>query len=321
MELSSAETAFISKHLEGEIRDSKRAVSGSNNYVSYVNVDNSSYVLKKFFVSSFDSRDRFAHELEFSSCMHAHDIRCVPKVVAACREKRLILFEHVKGSTIDVATENAVLESAAFVNRLVSLSADVSFSLSASEACFSKEQYLESVAYRIQRLLTVPIENDLDSALKLFVEGELMTRFELLSQSLDFEPVTHKVISPSDFGFHNALATPAGLVFYDFEYAGWDDPAKLVGDFLLQPRVRLGQGHWVKFVELVTEEMPDKERFRDRLSQLLPLLQLKWCCILLNEFVKSDNARRIFADKPSDYRVKEHQLKKSRKMFERVLHN
>ena len=37
----------------------------------------------------------------------------------------------------------------------------------------------------------------------------------------------YRTLSPSDFGFHNALRTPAGtMVFLDFEYFGWDDPAK-----------------------------------------------------------------------------------------------
>ena len=40
-------------------------------------------------------------------------------------------------------------------------------------------------------------------------------------------------LSPSDFGFHNAIRRADGrLAFVDFEYFGWDDPAKLVADFL-----------------------------------------------------------------------------------------
>ena len=38
-------------------------------------------------------------------------------------------------------------------------------------------------------------------------------------------------ISPSDFGFHNALRTNTGPVFFDFEFSGWDDPAKTIIDF------------------------------------------------------------------------------------------
>ena len=33
-------------------------------------------------------------------------------------------------------------------------------------------------------------------------------------------------ILPGDFGFHNAIRTTKGVKFIDFEFAGWDDPAK-----------------------------------------------------------------------------------------------
>ena len=46
-----------------------------------------------------------------------------------------------------------------------------------------------------------------------------------------------KIISPSDFGLHNAkLNRDHRLTFFDFEYAGWDDPAKTIADFFAQPR-------------------------------------------------------------------------------------
>ena len=46
-----------------------------------------------------------------------------------------------------------------------------------------------------------------------------------------------RCLSPSDFGFHNALAQGETVRFIDFEYAGWDDPAKTVCDFFHHPGV------------------------------------------------------------------------------------
>ena len=49
-------------------------------------------------------------------------------------------------------------------------------------------------------------------------------------------PQRLRVLSPSDFGFHNALRRPDGtIVFVDFEYFGWDDPAKMMADAMLHP--------------------------------------------------------------------------------------
>ena len=63
-----------------------------------------------------------------------------------------------------------------------------------------------------------------------------------------------RCVSPSDFGFHNALREPSGrLRFIDFEYAGWDDPAKLVCDFFCQPAVPAPAGAFDRFAAAVGE--------------------------------------------------------------------
>ena len=55
-------------------------------------------------------------------------------------------------------------------------------------------------------------------------------------------PKETRCLSPSDFGFHNALLEATGkLRFVDFEYAGWDDPAK-TGVRLFLPARRAGAG-------------------------------------------------------------------------------
>jgi len=36
-------------------------------------------------------------------------------------------------------------------------------------------------------------------------------------------------------------------------------------------------------------------RLVDRAALLLPAYQIKWCCIMLNDFVRSEQARREFA--------------------------
>ena len=58
-----------------------------------------------------------------------------------------------------------------------------------------------------------------------------------LNKSLDKEQYC---ISPSDFGFHNALLKSNGdIKFIDFEYAGFDDPAKITSHFsrIIQTRI------------------------------------------------------------------------------------
>ena len=61
-------------------------------------------------------------------------------------------------------------------------------------------------------------------------------------------------IFSSDFGFHNALIDESGTVYLlDFEYAGWDDPAKLVCDFSNQPDMLLPEELSFRFQSAVID--------------------------------------------------------------------
>jgi hypothetical protein len=86
-------------------------------------------------------------------------------------------------------------------------------------------------------------------------------------------------ISPSDFGFHNAILTKTGIRFIDFEFAGWDDPAKAIVDFNLQPRIPIGQKHFALLNAIGPLDRPMVEK---RCKVLEPLLFVKWVCIILS---------------------------------------
>jgi len=110
-----------------------------------------------------------------------------------------------------------------------------------------------------------------------------------------------RCLSPSDFGFHNALRAEDGrLRFFDFEYAGWDDPAKLACDFFCQPQVPVAFGHRENFLNQLAHALELDSAFFDRVRWLAPGYQVKWCCIMLNDFIVSDRARRDFAKGTAD---------------------
>jgi len=135
-------------------------------------------------------------------------------------------------------------------------------------------------------------------------------------------PAEERCLSPSDFGFHNALLRPDGSVcFIDFEYAGWDDPAKTVGDFFSHPGVAVSHEQFEPFLARALAPFDNAEQMAARVRLLEPISQMKWCCIILNEFLPAAARRRNFANPVSDaIALKQRQLDKATQLFESLPH-
>jgi hypothetical protein len=104
-------------------------------------------------------------------------------------------------------------------------------------------------------------------------------------------------LSPSDFGFHNSLIDEAGrFTFIDFEYAGRDDPAKLICDFFCQPALPVPLIHYERFAGRIFDGLELSAPHPARCRSLLDAYRIKWVCIILNDFLPVGAARRAFAD-------------------------
>ena len=88
--------------------------------------------------------------------------------------------------------------------------------------------------------------------------------------------------------------------FLDFEYAGWDDPAKMAGDFFAQIAVPIPEKFFNTFIQKTMVLFPGSENLIRRAKILRPAYQVKWCCIALNVFLPHHLARRRFADENLD---------------------
>jgi hypothetical protein len=201
-----------------------------------------------------------------------------------------------------------------------------------SEACFTLNEHLACVDRRLDRLASIEGTTPAQIEAAAFVHDRLMPvwrrmRSNALSQAaarnlaLD-EAVSDRdrCISPSDFGFHNAICAADGrLWFIDFEYAGWDDPARMVCDFFSQPAVPVPADFFASFVDRVAASLSDPERHALRIRLLLPIYRMKWCCIMLNEFLPTGRDRRSFAADPQNEEEREcTQLQKARRALDEI---
>lgn len=168
----------------------------------------------------------------------------------------------------------------------------------ASEACFSGNQLIQQIEIRRKKLGLVN-----SSILQAFLIKHFDPYFQDLSEKVRhkhfFEkllPRSLQILSPADFGSHNAIKIQEDrFIFLDFEYFGWDDPVKLVSDFYWHPAMNLSihlQNEWLDFAKIT---FGDDDCFQERLDTYLPLYGLRWCLILLNEFLSDKLQHRLHA--------------------------
>jgi hypothetical protein len=260
-------------------------------------------------------------------------IACVPRPVARHTASAIGIYEYIFGTNLaspDVS-QARVQEAAAFflaLNDPAHRQAAASLA-AASEACFSIAQQLAMVDRRIGRLASIPSSTDEDLAAREFAKLLAERWREVRERILDATraaggdpaaPVEERCVSPSDFGFHNALLRDTGeLCFLDFEYAGWDDPAKMVGDFFAHPGVPVSRQHFDAFLKTAMSFSPHANALELRARLLEPVFRIKWCCIVLNEFVPEAAQRRQFATPGTDPAAsKRRQLDKARTLLASV---
>lgn len=337
MSVEPLETA-VSALLAGSGRNSHEFVmeplsaSGNNRVFSLVCGDEK-MLLKWYFHAADDSRNRL--EAEYSFLEHAWSIglRCIPKPLFKDQFKHLAVYEFIEGEQIDPSQVDAtyVEEAAHFLSQLNSSQSRLTASTlaAASEACFSISAHLNMVGSRLTKLEQMPIETEVDKTATEFVKYLTSfwqcTKREIISKSAslglgleDNLTQDERCLSPSDFGFHNALVRPDdSLCFIDFEYAGWDDPAKSVGDFFSHPGIAVPRDQFDSFLNQVLAPFEKNQLFADRVRLLEPVFQVKWCCIILNEFLPAAAQRRKFANPGADSLVsKERQLQKAISRFD-----
>lgn len=285
----------------------ERLSGGANNRVFLVTADTDQWVLKQYYHHPNDPRDRFTAEHTFYSLIKQAGLSAAPESLGWDTTERLGLFTFISGrrlrlDEIDRAHVSAALDFVIQLNQQTDVATRQQLPL-ASEACFSLADHLACVDRRLTRLQQMAIHSAIDQEAANFIQGAMTSAWAEIkaripqSESHQAESDYAAFASPSDYGFHNALLTSQGqLKFFDFEYAGQDDPAKLLCDFFCQPQLPVPRALWPEAVSHLTQGLSLPSSFARRASDLLPVYQFKWCCIMLNEFLATERHRREFAE-------------------------
>lgn len=324
------EIARLVAELLGAEPDSvERLRGGANNVVARVVVGGRAVVAKAYFAHPRDPRDRVGTEFDTLSFLWRNGVRCVPEPVAVSRDDRVGVYGFVEGVPLaaDEVSAADAAQLADLLGRMWELRTDPEARQlpAASEAFFTLAAYLEGIERRLERLRAALDTATGAAAARAFVEEEVVPRVGLVRQfveacgsDLDRElPGAERTLSPADFGFHNALRRGDGtLVFLDFEYAGWDDPATVLSQGCLAPEVPMPSSQRDAFVRDLLGRFGNPAALADRFRLVYPLVALKWSMVVLNDFLPVESERRAFAG--TDRFRRPAQLAKSRRLLAEV---
>jgi len=291
---------------------------GNNRVFRVVSDQKDEYALKLYPDLSVDPRTRLRAEV--LACSLTQNLDVTPVVCAHDSCLNLAVFNWIDGARPRV-DQDSIQQAVEFVTRLreMHLSGDESTPL-ASEACLSIREIFDQVDKRISVLKNNPHPaltralGDAISPLRGRLEEWVGDQWSMDRQTVEV-PLSSQTLSPSDFGFHNAVEKRDGtLCFIDLEYFGRDDPVKLIADFLWHPGMDLNVTQKKFWLHKMFQVFGEDTELTDRFFLAWPVFGLRWALILLNEFREDGWKKRLDASHRNSAELadrKEEQLAKA----------
>ncbi len=324
----------IGETLSGEVLlDVVHTRPGGNNRIFQLIGDNQSFALKFYPAQDEDPRDRLGNEYVFLDFLKNCGIQHVPEPIIRDDTNSCALYSWVEGEAVGEATDKDVEALAWFLIGLQPLKRkpEATRINPASAACPAPDDAFKQLHQRLECLKEAGSEHP---SLHEFLENDFKPKAEEVTeqartalQASGINPersmaAEKLAISPSDFGFHNALRNEnGGLSFVDFEYAGWDDPVKAVADAMLHPGSGMSEAQAEHFRAKMFPVFAIDPKFEERFNALYPVYALIWCLIILNEFLPERWTRRRLAGQEADLAtIQDRQLEKAATLLTRIAH-
>jgi len=283
--------------------------------------DGNFYLMKYYHRPDPTSDVNLVNEYNSSLFMWNHGINQIPEPVNIDVNTRISIYRFINGSRLDPKDvgEEQIGQLVDFLSALHDLSKveDSAEMTPAGESFFSLDQLFAEIDNKIESLKSYDESNPYGIELKCFIESNLMKGLESLKSDAsmlyesydlsDSDLILYEwtTLSPSDFGFHNALLDDDGKLFFlDFEFFGRDDPVKVVSDFILRPEADLNKKLYFAFLRRIIPIYQKEERtFKERLESIFPLIAVKTLLLPLADFEPENFNKR--KQKLSDEKINE----------------
>ncbi|MBT5625253.1 MAG: phosphotransferase [Verrucomicrobia bacterium] len=271
--------------------------------VVHLNQEGLDYTIKWFSPDRPALKDEFERENHFYILLKPLQTGKTPVLLRSDDSSQALLLSRIAGrgmreTEID---RRAVEQAAAFlldINR--EHESDLARTSSkALGACFAINEHLTAVSE-----LVTAIQQYLPSVnpqTRLFIDDELspvwqkvlgniLTQFQTAAIDIE-QPIAEnsRILSPGEFGFHNAIVTPEReICFVDFDQSGWDDPARLICRFFTIGPIPPKEAHWDTIIDSLAQVPELDPQFAIRARLLLPAYQIARACTPILKCLQDD---------------------------------
>lgn len=279
------------------IEDYSEIGFGKNSRSYKISSNKQIYFFKIYSSDHEDKRDRLLTELNFLNLLKESKFNNTPIPIVWDFKERWILLSWINGEKLLNPSNDECKTLVDFLINLQSIR-ESKFAKkigNASEAQFLLNDHINHVHERFKRannFFHIYKENNISKEssffeLEIFINKLFQNFVENIEKSYSFSDSNknfNKILSPSDVGFHNVLIDRKKMYFIDFEYAGWDDPCKLICDLVLQPDYPIPSKHIATINKLILSKNFPKDSLKN-LDLMLNIYQSKWVLIILNNII------------------------------------
>ena len=274
-----------------DFHEAKIIDSGRNSSSWKLLNKNKNYFLKIYMTK--DERDSAGKEISFLNLLVDAKFTNVPKPILYSVEDKWSLLSWIEGEEIHNPNLDDWIKLIDFISDIQRIKSSnlISKIGNASEACFNIEEHSVLIHSRVVRILKIMQLQKINVEIINWIIKYLLEPLDVFIKSLEHKHLkgitNKKIISQSDVGFHNILKKNNKLFFFDFEYAGWDDPYKLYSDLVIQPENILNYKEAVFIITKLSKLVDtyfDEKIFR----KYIFLYSIKWSIIIMNQFLKNE---------------------------------
>ena len=316
---------FINKLNFIIINQIKTVKSGKNSKIYKINTDKKKIILKSYYG---EKKLRIRKEFQFYKYLNQTNIDNVVTPIAFDFKNNLVALPYIVGNKIYKVQNKHIIQLSNFINKINRKNIYSRKIGLAVEGINNRKNHITICQNRINKLKLVDKKSVIKKELYLFLREKIIPTFKILKNKINDKKILYQskyklykkdmIISPSDFGFHNVIESKKKIFFFDFEYGGYDDPVKLICDFYCQPNQKVSIKQKEKFKKMIIKKYKNYKQLDYLISELLPIHHLKWCCIILNEFIPSKLSIRKHAGQLKND-VLQSQLIKAKNYFNHYL--